>query len=268
MTLDREPRQAPSAESAPAEGAGPRVALVTGGTSGIGLEIARMLRDDGMRVAITGRSHEKGRDAAASLGDAVRFIRSDATDPSAPDACVERVLGEFGRLDVLVNNAGRRHAGLIVDTPAHELEAVLRDNTVSAMAMTAAAARAMSTRGGGAIINVLSRLATIGMATVTAYSASKGALLAYTRGAAIELAPHGIRVNAVAPGMTSTPLIDDWLAHQDDPDGALAEIVGDVPLGRLATPEDVAGAVAYLASERAAYLTGVSIAVDGGYTAR
>lgn len=249
---------------------GARVAVVTGGTSGIGLAIARALAADGLRVVVTGRDPERGAAAERALaeaGEAV-FIASDAIEPGAPDACVAAVLDRFGRLDVLVNNAGRRHAGLIVDTPPEELAEVFRDNTISAMAMTAAAVRAMIPRGGGTVINVLSRLATIGMPTVTAYSASKGALLAYTTGAAIELAPHGIRVNAVAPGMTRTPLIEDWLAHQDDADAALAEVVGDVPLGRLAAPEDVAGAVAYLASPAAAYLTGVSIPVDGGYTAR
>ncbi|ERG64405.1 hypothetical protein L332_08080 [Agrococcus pavilionensis RW1] len=243
-----------------------RVALVTGGTSGFGVEIAARLRADGMRVAVTGRRPPVG-EAVERLGDAL-FVAGDLTERGAPERIVGEVVDAFGRLDVLVNNAGRRHAGLIVDNPVEELVDVFALNTIAAMAMTAAAARAMIPTGGGAIINMLSRLASSGVPTLTTYTASKGALAAYTQGAAVELAPHNIRVNAVAPGMARTPLIEDWLADQPNPDRALADTLRDIPLGRLATPEDVAAAVAYLASPEAAYVTGASIAVDGGYTAR
>lgn len=244
-----------------------RVALITGGTSGFGAAIAARLQNEGMRVAVTGRNSP----AAAMqqlLGDAL-FIAGDLTEPGTPERIVREVIDAMGRLDVLVNNAGRRHAGLIVDTPQDELSDVFALNAVAAMTMTSAAARAMIAQGdGGAIINMLSRLASSGVPTLTAYSASKGALAAYTRGAAVELASHNIRVNAVAPGMARTPLIEDWLSDQSDPERALADTLADIPLGRLATSDDVAAAVAYLASAEAAYVTGASIAVDGGYTAR
>lgn len=243
-----------------------RVALVTGGTSGIGAAIAARLRADGLRVAVTGRNAPAA-DIAAMLGDAL-FVPGDLTEPGVPERIVGAVVDAFGRLDVLVNNAGRRHAGLIVDTSPEDLAEVFALNTIAAMTMTAAAARAMIPQHDGAIINILSRLAHVGVPTLTAYSASKGALAAHTRGAAVELAPHNIRVNAVAPGMTRTPLIEDWLGDQPDPEQALDDVLGGVPLGRLATPEDVAAAVSYLASPNASYLTGTSIAVDGGYTAR
>lgn len=249
----------------PTTDGGQRVALVTGGTSGFGAAIAARLQADGMRVAVSGR-RAPGPEVAEQLGDAL-FIAGDITQPGVPDRVVGDVVDAFGRLDVLVNNAGRRHAGLIVDTPPEELTEVFALNTIAAMTMTAAAARAMRPKG-GAIINMLSRLASSGVPTLTTYTASKGALAAYTRGAAVELAPHNIRVNAVAPGMARTPLIEDWLGDQPDPDQALADTVADIPLGRLASPEDVAAAVAYLASPEAAYVTGASIAVDGGYTAR
>lgn len=255
------------AESQAPNGAAARVAIVTGGTSGFGVEIAKRLQADGMRVAVVGRNAPSA-EVVAALGDAL-FVAGDVTEPGEPERIVQEVTERLGRLDVLVNNAGRRHAGLIVDNPVSELHEVFALNAVAPMAMTAAAARAMIRQGsGGAIINMLSRLATSGVPTLTTYTATKGALAAYTKGAAVELAEHRIRVNAVAPGMALTPLIEDWLAEQDDPDAALAETLADIPLSRLATPGDVAGAVAYLASPEAEYVTGTSIAVDGGYTAR
>lgn len=238
-----------------------RVALVTGGTSGIGAAIAERLHADGFLVAVTSRSAEEG-------GTEFLKISADITQPDEPVRVVGRVIEQFGRLDVLVNNAGKRHAGLILDTPVEELHDLFALNTIAAMAMTSAAARVMVSQRDGVIINMLSRLATVGHSTLTAYSASKGALLAYTRGAAVEFAPHNVRVNAVAPGMTQTPLIDDWLSDQIDPGQTLAEVVASIPLGRLGESADVAAAVSFLASAEASYLTGVSIPVDGGYTAQ
>ena len=244
-----------------------RVALVTGGTSGIGAVIASKLRSQGLNVAITGRSAERGQ--IVSSGDnQMHFIPADITAPGAPAEVVANTVHRFGRLDVLVNNAGRRHAGTIIDTPIEEIADVFALNTLAAMAMTAAAAKVMAAQREGSIINILSRLASVGVATLSTYSASKGAILAYTKAAAIELAEHNIRVNAVAPGMARTPLIEDWLSHQPDPDKALQGVVSSIPLGRLATENDVAAAVAYLASLDACYVTGVSIPVDGGYTAQ
>jgi NAD(P)-dependent dehydrogenase (short-subunit alcohol dehydrogenase family) len=129
------------------------------------------------------------------------------------------------------------------------------------------AASVMRSGRGGAIINITSRLASVGVPTMGIYAASKGALLALTRAAALELAPHNITVNAIAPGMTRTLLYDKWLAAQSEPEMTEASILSEIPLGRLAHAADVAGAVVYFASDEASYLTGVSLPVDGGYTA-
>jgi NAD(P)-dependent dehydrogenase (short-subunit alcohol dehydrogenase family) len=125
----------------------------------------------------------------------------------------------------------------------------------------------MKARGGGSIVNVSSRLAVIGVPTMGVYGAAKGALSALTRHAAVELAPHGIRVNAVAPGLTATPLVDAWIAQQDDPETFATGVAANIPQRRIGTPEEVAAAIAYLAADESGHVTGASIPVDGGYTA-
>jgi NAD(P)-dependent dehydrogenase (short-subunit alcohol dehydrogenase family) len=246
-----------------------RVALVTGATSGIGTEIARRLADDGFTVVISGRSTERGERVARELGERVQFIRADLTKPRAAETLVDDTIRLAGSLDVLVNNAAIDHTGPLLDTPTDEVRETFETNTFGAISCLQAAGRAMRERGaGGAIVNITSRLASIGVPTMSIYSASKGAMLALTTAAAVELAPHNIRVNAVAPGMTNTPLFAEWISGQDDPDAAMRRVAGAIPLGRIAEAADVAAAVAYLVSPQAAYVTGASLPVDGGYLAQ
>lgn len=243
-----------------------RTAVVTGSTSGIGHAIARRLHADGLDVLLTGRDEARGAAAAAELGPRAGFLALDLTAQGAPEALVEAALARTGRLDVVVNNAAQDHTGDLLEVPLDEVRDLLEVNLVAAVAVLQASARRMER--GGAIVNISSRLASVGVPTMGVYSASKGALKALTTAAAVELAPRGIRVNAVAPGMTRTPLYETWLRAQPDPERTERDVVADIPLGRLATPEDVAAAVSFLASPDAAYVTGVSLAVDGGYTAR
>ena len=218
---------------------------------------------------MSGRSAERGKAVAQDLGDDAQFVQADLTMPGAPEALVEETVRLMGKLDVLVNNAAIDHTGSLLDVPAAEIRATFETNTFAAIACLQAAGRAMRARGaGGAIINITSRLASIGVPTMSIYSASKGAMLALTTAAAVELGPHQIRVNAVAPGMTRTPLYDEWLAAQDDPAATERRVTDAIPLGRIATPQDVAAAVSYLAGPGAAYITGVSLPVDGGYLAQ
>lgn len=247
----------------------PRVALVTGATSGIGVEIARRLVADGLRVVVSGRSVERGAAVVAELGERASFLRADLTEPGAADALIEAAVEHHGRLDVLVNNAAIDHTGPLLETPAAEVRATFETNVFAAIACLQAAGRAMRAAGrGGAIINITSRLASIGVPSMGVYSASKGAMLALTTAAAVELAPWEIRVNAVAPGMTRTPLYESWAAEQPDPAATERQVAAAIPLRRIAEPADVAAAVAYLASPGAAYVTGTSIPVDGGYLAQ
>src|SRR2546423_4900825 len=217
-----------------------RVALVTGATSGIGVEIARRLAADGLGVVHTGRWEERAVAVAAEIGEGAVFLPADITEPSAADALVEAVVSAHGRIDVLVNNAAIDHIGWLLDTPAGGVRATFETNVFAAVACLQAAGRAMRDAGrGGAIINVTSRLASVGVPTMSIYSASKGAMLALTIAAAVELAPVDIRVNAVAPGMTRTPLYEQWLQEQADP--AAMERRGDPsnPPPRDAKPRPV-----------------------------
>lgn len=244
-----------------------RVALVTGSTSGIGADIARRLHADGFHVVVTGRSEERARELLDELGNRADAVVADLTEPGAPKSVVDRVIEEHGRLDALVNNAALDHSGPLIGMQHDAAQRVFETNSIAPLLLTAAAAGVMREAGGGAIVNVTSRLARIGVPGMALYGASKGALRTFTRGAAVELAPYGIRVNEVAPGPTATPLYETWRAGQPEPRTVDAQVAATIPVGRIARPDDVAAAVAFLCSPDAAYITGTTIAVDGGYTA-
>jgi NAD(P)-dependent dehydrogenase (short-subunit alcohol dehydrogenase family) len=240
--------------------------VVTGATSGIGLVTATRLHAEGARVLVTGRDIDAGRQLARSLDERVRFVAADLTETDAAAVVVDACRDAFGCIDGLVNNAALDHTDELVCTPMPAIRQVFEVNTFAAIAMIQAGAAAMER--GGSIVNITSRLAIAGVPTMGVYAASKGALQALTLSAAVELAPLAIRVNDVAPGMTRTPLYDTWLARTPDPGQTEREVQSRIPLGRLAAPEDVAAAVAYLVSDDARYVTGTTIRVDGGYTAQ
>ncbi|HEV8012508.1 MAG TPA: SDR family oxidoreductase [Pontimonas sp.] len=237
------------------------IAVVTGGTSGIGLAIATRLSADGFRVVVTSRTP-----CDTPLPSGVRAVIIDHANAHSAEDLAANIAAHEGRVSVVVNNVGRRHNDLIGDYEPESLVETLTLNVGSPLLVTSALVGLFDPTG-GAVINISSRLATVGMPGVSGYAATKGALNAYTKAAAIELAPRNIRVNAVAPGMTHTALIEDWLSDQADPGVALADTLAGIPLGRLAETGDIAAVVGFLASDAAAYLTGIIIPVDGGYTA-
>jgi len=244
-----------------------KTAIVTGGTQGIGLAIVRLFIAEGACVVVVARS-APGEDLTRELGqDRCIFREGDVTLEDTARLTVAEAIARFGSLDVLVNNAGIDWTGDLIGATLSDFERVLAVNLLGPFLMLREAACAMR-KEGGSIVNVTSRTASVGVPTMSLYSASKGALASLTRAAAVEWAPLGIRVNAVAPGLTDTPLARAWFDQQAEPESFRRGVEATIPQRRLATPEDVAAAVLFLASDDSRHVTGVTLAVDGGYTAQ
>jgi NAD(P)-dependent dehydrogenase (short-subunit alcohol dehydrogenase family) len=239
------------------EASGRQRALVTGATSGMGRAIAERLASDGLEVIVHGRDESRGNAAVTDIsqaGGAARFVAADLSDPQG----VRMLTDAAGPVDVLVNNAGFSWFGATADLTAERFDALFASNVRAPYFLVAAIGPGMAERGGGCIINMSSMAGRIGLAPAAAYGASKAALEAMTRAWAAEFSPHGVRVNAVAPGPVYTG-------------GATPErttaLGATTPMGRAASPAEVVGLVSFLASPEASYITGAVLAADGGRTA-
>lgn len=231
-----------------------KTALVTGGARGIGAGICRALAADGWYVYINySRSKSEAEALASELGG--RAVCADLRDASAADA----MLAEIGDVGLLVNNAGCAHYGLLQDMTDEEWRRLFSLNTDAMFRASRAVIPGMVRRKSGCILNLSSVWGMRGGSCETAYSATKGAVIAFTRSLACELGPSGIRVNAICPGVIDTAMLSN-LSEEDK--RALAD---ETPLGRLGTPEDVGALAAFLASERASFITGQAIGCDGGF---
>ena len=246
------------------------IAVVTGAGSGIGAAIARELGRRGHRVVVSDLDAERAAHVAGEIADATWRVL-DVTDPDACDVVAGGVAAQFGRLDVWVSNAGVSRMARFVDVTSEDLRRTFAVNTYGVFYAGQAAARAMIALGRpGRIINTASMAGKQGRVPYLAdYVASKFAVVGLTQAMAFELAPHSITVNAICPGFVATPMQERELAWEAAlrgvaPDEVRAMWINDTPLGRLETPEDVALVAAFLASNDAAFLTGESIAVNGG----
>jgi 3-oxoacyl-[acyl-carrier protein] reductase len=243
------------------------VALVTGGSRGIGRAIAVALGEAGLRLVVNYRTRAKDADELVErirrTGGEARAVRADVGDPGAARTLVDAALEAFGRLDVLVNNAGVHLPGVrLADVGAEDWARVLRVNLSGPFFLMQAVLPHMRARGAGHIVNVSSNVTQRFPATAGPYTASKSALEALTRILAREEGPHGIRVNAVAPGPIETDMLAESLAVMG-PERTRA-FVESVPLRRKGHPEEIAGVVRFLVSDAASYLTGQVIYVNGG----
>jgi NAD(P)-dependent dehydrogenase (short-subunit alcohol dehydrogenase family) len=244
-----------------------RVALITGGTSGIGSATARLFATEGAAVVITGRDTERGekvvQDIAAGGGDAM-FVKSDVCIADDCRRAVDETLERFGKIDVLFNNAGVFHPKSIPDCSEEEWDETIDSSLKGAFLMSKFALPSMIERGSGSIIHTSSGWGILGGDKAAAYCAAKGGLIVMAKAMAIDHGPQGIRVNCVCPGDVMTPMLPDDAEKRGMSWDDYAAGAADRPLGRIGSAEDIASAVLYLASDESSFVTGEALVVDGG----
>lgn len=249
-----------------------KVALITGGARGIGGATAQLLADAGARVAVVDLLENEGVQAARDIeaaGGAARFWRLDVSDEAAVARVFAEVEAHFGRLDILINNAGIEGDNI----PTHQMaleqwERVMRVNVTGTFLCTKHAIPAMERAGGGAIVNVSSMYGVVGGPDVPAYHASKGAVRLMAKTDAMLYATKDIRVNSIHPGFIRTPMVEQALSKLGPLEHVIAGMAQLNPVQRIGAPEDIAAGILYLVSDAGRYVTGTELIIDGGYTAR
>jgi NAD(P)-dependent dehydrogenase (short-subunit alcohol dehydrogenase family) len=247
-----------------------KVALITGGTSGMGRATAVLFAQEGARVAITGRNEARGRQVLAEVeqaGGTAIFVRSDVRFAEDCRRAVEETLQAFGRLDILFNNAGVLYANTVLDCTEEEWDLTLDTNLKGTYLMSKFALPAMIAQGSGVIINNASGWGLVGGDGAAAYCASKGGVVLLTKAMAIDHARQGIRVNCICPGDVDTPMLPEDAQRRGMKWEAYLASAANRPMGRIGKPEEIAKAVLFLASDDSSFATGAVLAVDGGGTA-
>jgi len=239
-----------------------KIAIVTGGASGLGLAIAKKFAANNIITYIVGRDQKKLNDAQAALGENARTVSFDITQLNNVPKLVDDIAAAHGgRIDILVNNAGINQKKDLVEVTNDDFQNIILTNVTSVFCLTREVAKVMLKHQGGSIINISSMAAQYGLPRVIAYSASKTAIEGMTRALAAELSPKGIRVNCIAPGFIVTAMTAK--AFETDPERKNRAIMR-TPMGKMGTPEDIANTAYFLASDESTFMTGTVIPVDGG----
>jgi NAD(P)-dependent dehydrogenase (short-subunit alcohol dehydrogenase family) len=238
-----------------------RIAVITGGGTGIGFKIAGAFIEAGGNVIITSRREHVLKEACTRLGDRSDYIVNDIQELDSLPGLVETIETNHGPIDILVNNSGINLKKHVLDTTDEDFKNIIKTNLTGVFSLTREVARKMTSRGKGSIILITSMAALYGIPEVSAYTASKAAILGLTRSLAVDLSPYGVRVNAIAPGFIDTPMLRN--AFSVDPERE-RRVLERTPLRKLGTADDVAVAALFLASDQAAFITGVNLPVDGG----
>ncbi|MDB5082351.1 MAG: hypothetical protein JWP00_4275 [Chloroflexi bacterium] len=248
-----------------------KVALITGAASGIGRATALVFASEGARVVAADRDLAGCEQTVSQIeaqGGQASAVRVEVTDAAQVETTIQAALHKFGQLNILFNNAGTAETAIsIMDMAEEEWDRVMAVNAKGVFLGIKYGAAAMLKAGqGGSIINTASVAGVVGYAGHAAYSASKAACLHLTRTAALELARANIRVNAIAPAFTATPMVDELAASSRDPERAMKKLAQAIPLGRLGTPHEIANAALFLASDESSFMTGAVMTLDGGLT--
>ncbi|MBD2309451.1 SDR family oxidoreductase [Chroococcidiopsis sp. FACHB-1243] len=245
-----------------------KVAVITGAASGLGRACAERFVKEGAQVVIADIQQQIGETVAAALPNS-QFVKVDVSDPNSVEALIDKTMHDYGCLDILVNNAGiDGEQALIVDSSIENWRRVLATNQDGVYFGMKYGIAAMLKGGRGVVLNMASIGGMIALENFSAYTAAKGAVIQLTRTAAIEYAAHRIRVNALCPTIVNTPLLEHAIQNSPNPEQTRKDAKHFNPLPGMPTPDDVAAAALFLASDEAAFITGVALPIDGGYTAR
>jgi len=247
-----------------------KVVIITGASTGIGKEAAFLFSENGAKVVIADINVVGGEKVAEMIrakGNEAMFVATDVTRPEQVDAMVRQTLEKFGRVDVLYNNAAVNHFGKAADTSLEDWNRVFSINVTGVFLCCKSVIPAMQSQGGGAIVNTASSAGLVGLRNLAAYTASKGAVLQFTKNLALDYAVDHIRVNAICPGVTATEMTMQIIDDDPDPIAARARFDRVIPRGTMAEPIEIARVALFLASDEASYMTGAAVPVDGGYTA-
>ena len=244
-----------------------KIAIITGGGTGMGRACALAFAKEGARVALVGRRKQHLEQVASEIGDGVLVVSADICNPRDRENVLAKTVAAFGSVNVLLNNAGILIPGTAETSTEEDWDRTFNVNARSLWLLSRAVLTHMRLAGGGSIINISSVLGLVGARNRAIYAASKGAVTLLTKCMALDHAPDYIRVNCICPSYVETDLTADYIRKAPDPAAAREERISKHPIGRLGVPEDIAGLAVYLASDESSWVTGAAFQVDGGFTA-